>query len=90
MAVNTSESGKDDLLLNLIDYQVGHQAGAKAIPSIESVVPFYNASCRVKASGITSVTLEPEGRELEHSEVDGYVSFAVPEFTYMAMVRLSR
>jgi hypothetical protein len=82
------DAADGDLLLNLIDYQVGHQASADAIPSIERVVPFHNAKCRVRAEGVADVVLEPEGTAIDFSSKDGYVEFTVPEFTYMAMVRL--
>lgn len=78
------------LLLNVIDYQVGHQASARAIPSIERVFPSYNYRCRVRANGVKAVTLQPERRNIEFSESDGFVEFVIPELTYMAMVVLER
>ncbi len=87
---STDGAQAGDLLLNLIDYQVGHQGAQTAIPSIEKVYPCYNTGCRVRAEGTKSVILEPQGTQLDFTHEDGYVSFTVPAFTYMAMVRLSR
>ncbi len=87
---NLMQLDNEDLLLNLIDYQVGHQASNSAIPSIENVRPFHQAPCRVKADDIKEVILEPAGDSIPFAARDGYVEFTVPEFTTLAMVRLAR
>jgi hypothetical protein len=94
MEVNLMEvldgSSAGALLLNLIDYQVGHQAAATAIPSIERVFPSYNVRCRVRSGAVRSVTLHPEGTPVDFSQDGEYVEFVVPKLTYMAMVLLER
>lgn len=40
----------EDLLLNLIDYQVGHKADRDAIPAIERVRPVHDIRCEVSVS----------------------------------------
>jgi hypothetical protein len=85
---NLMKTGSGDLLLNLIQYQVGHQGDTSAIPSIEKVYPFHNARCSVKAGGVKEVVLEPEGLKIDFEEKDGYVSFTVPSFTYLAIARI--
>lgn len=77
-----------DLLLNVIDYQVGHQGDTSAIPSIEKVYPRYNVVCEVRATGVTKVTLEPEGTALEFEQHGPYIRFTIPQMTYLAMVRI--
>jgi hypothetical protein len=74
------------LLLNVIDYQVGHQASPAAIPSIEHVFPAYNYRCRVRAENVKRVSLLPDGKPIEFRLSEGYVEFVIPELTYMAMV----
>ena len=86
---NLMKTSDGALLLNLIQYQVGHQGDTGAIPSIEKVYPFYNAKCKVRANAVERVVLEPEGRELEFVQIEEYVSFTIPEFTYMAIVRIA-
>ena len=76
------------LLLNLIQYQVGHQGDTKAIPSIEKVYPYHNARCQVRAGSVKEVRLEPTGEVLQFEEADGYISFTIPEFEYMAIARI--
>lgn len=90
METNLMALPKGDLLLNIIDYQVGHQASQRAIPSIEKVYPFHNAACRVKAEGVKEVILEPTGQSIPFEAKDGTVAFTIPEFTVMAMARLVR
>ena len=86
---NLMKTNEGEILLNLIQYQVGHQGDTKAIPSIEKVYPFYNAACRVRASGVKKVVLEPEGREIEFTQKGAYIEFTIPEFSYMAIARIS-
>jgi len=78
-----------DLLLNLMHYQLGHQGDSSAVPCIEKVYPLHDIECRVKASGVTSVTMEPAGQEIPFSTDGDYVKFTVPEIRYMAIARLS-
>ena len=77
-----------NLLLNLIDYQVGHQGDKDAIPSIERVFPHYNAVCKVRSNRVKEIVLEPEGAKLEFTEDSGYVAFTIPQLQHMAMVRI--
>lgn len=85
---NMMQLDNGDLLLNIIDYQVGHQGSNTAIPSIEKVYPFYNAKCQVKAKNVNKVVLEPENKEISFSSDGDYIKFTIPEFTIMAMVRI--
>jgi hypothetical protein len=78
-----------DLLLNLIHYQVGHQASKDAIPAIERVHPLRDITCRVKAAGVRSVVMEPTGASVPF-EMDGQsVVFTVPELKYLAIARIA-
>jgi hypothetical protein len=88
MEANLMRTDKGDLLLNLIDYQVGHQGASSAIPSIEKVYPFYKARCRVKASKVKEVILEPQGESIPFEQSAGYVSFTIPELKYLGMARI--
>ncbi len=85
---NMMKTAGGDLLLNVIDYQVGHQGDTNAIPSVEKVYPRYNTVCEVRATGVTSVTLEPEGTALEFEQQGPYIRFTIPRMMYMAMVRI--
>ncbi|MBT4818147.1 MAG: hypothetical protein HON70_20740, partial [Lentisphaerae bacterium] len=85
---NLMQRPNDELMLNLIHYQVGHQSAGSAIPSIERVHPIRGVPCEVKATGVARVVLEPEGAEIPFVEDNGYVTFTVPEIEYMAIVRL--
>ncbi len=85
---NLMRTGKGDLLFNLIDYQVGHQASQRAIPSIEKVVPYHDAACRVRAASVQDVVLEPEGASIPFAYEDGYAVFTIPQFTTLAIARI--
>ncbi len=87
---NLMQLDDGDLLLNLVDYQVGHQASQTAIPAIETVYPFHQARCRVRMDTVQAVILEPQGDSLDFDASAGQVEFAIPTFTTMAMVRLRR
>lgn len=87
---NLMQLDDGDLLLNLVDYQVGHQASQTAIPAIETVYPFHQARCRVRMDTVQAVILEPQGDSLDFYTSDGQVEFTIPTFTTMAMVRLRR
>jgi hypothetical protein len=76
------------LLLNLIHYQVGHQGDKAAIPSIERVHPLRDIDCKVKATNVRSVRLEPQGEELPFAVEEGYIAFTVPSIHYLAIVRI--
>ncbi len=88
METNLMRLDNGDILFNIIDYQVGHQASKDAIPAIEKVFPYHNAACRVRVANAKKVVLEPEGTELEFSQDGEYISFTVPELLIMAMVRI--
>ncbi len=87
---NLMQLDDGDLLLNLVDYQVGHQASQTAIPAIETVYPFHQARCRVRMDTVQAVILEPQGDSLDFDASAGQVEFTIPTFTTMAMVRLRR
>lgn len=82
------KTAEGDLLLNIIDYQVGHQGDTSAIPSVEKVYPRYNTVCEVRAKGVRQVVLEPEGSALEFEQQGPYVRFTIPRMMYMAMIRI--
>jgi len=86
---NLMQHQDGDLLLNIIHYQVGHQACKEAIPAIERVHPIREVPCRVKASGVTKVLLEPEGKELAFEQDGAHVHFVIPEIEYLGMIRIS-
>ena len=86
---NLMRSG-GDMLLNLVQYQLGHQGGQTAIAAIERVDPIHDIKCSVKAPANAAVILEPEGEEIPCSCKNGYVGFTVPSLKYMAIARVTR
>ncbi len=88
METNLMKTKTGALLLNIINYQFGHQGDRDAIPSIESVFPFYNLKCEVRTKGVKQLTLEPEGNSVDFIEEGGYIFFTIPEFLCMAMVKI--
>ncbi len=86
---NLMSSG-NGLLLNLINYSLGHQGGQNAIACIEQVEPASNIECEVKCGKVKKVILEPEGKEIPFFYKTGTCSFTVPEIKYMSIVRLQR
>lgn len=80
----------DDLLLNLINYALGHQGGPGAIAAIERSNPTHNITCRVRCAKPSAVTLEPAGDALDFDYADGVCTFTVPEVEYLTVVRLHR
>ena len=85
---NLMRAADGALLLNLIHYQVGHQGDKGAIPSIEKVYPIRDVACQVRATGVRSVRVEPEGEELPFAAANGYIAFTVPSIHYLAIVRI--
>lgn len=86
---NLMEHEGGDLLLNVIHYQVGHQACKDAIPAIEKVHPIKDVPCRVKASNVSKISLEPTGEEISFEQDGDFVSFVIPEIKYLGMIRIS-
>ena len=84
---NLMKSG-NDLLLNLIHYNLGHQGGQSAIAGIEYVDPVYNIPCQVTCEKVSGVVLEPEGESLDFSFENGICSFTVPKTEYLSIVRI--
>jgi hypothetical protein len=86
---NLMKTDTGDLLLNLVDYQVGHQSSRAAIPSIERLYPRCRTACRIKASGVRRVVLEPQGTHIPFESSGGTIRFTIPEFTLLAIVRIA-
>ncbi|MDX2227350.1 MAG: alpha-amylase family protein [Verrucomicrobiae bacterium] len=84
---NLMRSG-DDLLLNLVQYSLGHQGGMHAIAGIERVEPVHDIRCAVRAFAPHEVVLEPEGRRIPFEQAGDRVRFTVPRLEEMAIVRL--
>ena len=78
-----------DLLLNLVQYQLGHQGGKTAIAAIERVDAIHGVRCAVKAPAGSRVILEPQGEELKSSRRKGFVEFVIPSLQYMATARIT-
>lgn len=85
---NLMRSG-DDLLLNLIHYDLQHGGDGRSIAGIERVHPVHDIACSVRCARCESLTLEPEGQSVDF-EHDGRVCrFTVPSIEYLTMVRLA-
>ena len=80
----------NDLLLNLVNYALGHQGGHEAISAIERSNPVRQITCRVRCAKPQSVTLEPMGTALDFQFSDGVCAFIVPEVEYLTVVRLAQ
>lgn len=79
----------DDLLLNVLQYQLGHQGEAAAIPAVERVHPISDIACAVRAGKRSRVVLEPEGEELPVERDGEYLRFTLPSLHYMAIARVT-
>ena len=77
----------DDLLLNLIQYALGHQS-VWNVPAIERVEPIHDIKCRVRCTQVRDVVVEPEGVRIPFQHEQGVCSFVVPKVQYIGMVRL--
>lgn len=77
-----------DLLLNLMQYHLGHQGGQNAIAGIERVHAVREIACTVRAQSVSEVVWEPRGESLPFAYEDGVCSFAVPEVEYLSIIRL--
>jgi hypothetical protein len=80
----------DDLLMNLIHYDLQHGGDGQSIAGIERVHPVHEITCRVRSDACRAVRLEPCGTELEFSHKNDLVTFTVPTVEYLAMVRIIR
>jgi hypothetical protein len=83
----------DDLLLNLIHYQLGHHPGVlapTAISAIERVHALCETRCTVRTPAVRRVVLEPQGQPLPFSFQKGVCTFTVPEIRLLSMARVVR
>lgn len=77
-----------DLLLNLVNYSLGHQGGGHAIAGIEKVDAVHNVRCSVRVGQIARVALEPEGVEIPFEFDKGVCTFTIPKIESLAIVQL--
>lgn len=79
----------DDLLLNLIHYDLQHGGEGGSIAGIERVHPVNDIACSVRCGRVDSVTLEPEGQAIDFEHDGQTCRFTVPRIEYLAMIRLT-
>lgn len=76
--------------LHLVNFQNNH-AGSRDkayYDPIERISPVYDINVKVKGKNIKSVTMMPEGFQLEFKEQAGYICFTVPKMHIYSVLKI--
>ena len=77
----------DSLILHLL-YATTILRGK--VPVIEDIVPLYDIPVRLKVDSVSSVTIQPEGTDIDFSQEDGYCRFVVPKLEPHTMIEIRK
>jgi hypothetical protein len=78
----------DNMILNLVQYQI-RLAGDPGAPGlIEDIYPLRDIECRVRADKVKSIVMEPESVPLDFRQKGTYVSFTVPYLKYINIIKI--